>query len=260
MKRECPWSTKTREVLGNPSPTALEISLDSRDFAQALPSRSCSGIEDGFANHLGGAAPIQKIPFKLTTGKRGQSPAWEDLLTAELLLRHLWSEEAHHLTLATLFEIWPPCQLLPTPEIQRKSLSGKLFPPDNCLQLIRKLKLQLWGIKKCSHTRKSSGASEASILLFLAHLISNLQPMLPILPTFLDILPAQGHFPTMHTPAHLRPQEMFHAEGQGNGNTRNNSGKSILTLAMPHANLKADAGLWDVQKFHLPPFVLSWSQ
>ena len=87
-------------------------------------------------------------------------------------------------------------------------------------------------------------------------LISNLQPMLPILPTFLDILPAQGHFPTMHRPPHLRPQEMFHAEGQGNGNTRNNSGKSILTLEMPHANLKADAG----QKFHLPPFVLSWSQ
>ena len=41
--------------IGNPSPTALEISLDSRDFAQALPSRSCSGIEGGFANHLGGA-------------------------------------------------------------------------------------------------------------------------------------------------------------------------------------------------------------
>ena len=159
--------------------------------------------------------------------------------------------------MATLFETWPPCQLLPTPETQCKSLSGKLFHPDHCLQLIRKLKLQLWGIKKCSHTRKSSGASEASILLFLAHLISNLQPMLPILPTFLDILPAQGHFPTMHRPPHLRPQEMFHAEGQGNGNTRNNSGKSILTLEMPHANLKADAGLWDVQKFHLPPFVLS---
>ena len=123
MKRECPCSTKTREVLENPSPTALEISLDSWDFA----------LEKFFGQRgwicqssWWSAAPIQKTPFKLTTGKGGQSPAWEDLLTAELLLRHLWSEEAHHLTLATLFEIWPPCQLLPTPEIQRKSSPGKL--------------------------------------------------------------------------------------------------------------------------------------
>ena len=92
--------------IGNPSPTALEISLDSWDFAL-----------EKFFGHRGwicqsswwSAAPIQKTPFKLTTGKGGQSPAWEDLLTAELLLRHLWSEEAHHLTLATLFKTWPPC-------------------------------------------------------------------------------------------------------------------------------------------------------
>ena len=31
MMRECPYSTKTRKVLGNPSPSALEISLGPRD-------------------------------------------------------------------------------------------------------------------------------------------------------------------------------------------------------------------------------------
>ena len=59
-----------------------------------------------------------------------------------------------------------------------------------------------------------------------------------------------------HTSSPPPPGNVAGSEGQGNGNTRN-SGKSILTLDFPHANIKADVELWDVQRFPLPPFVLS---
>ena len=59
----------------------------------------------------------------------------------------------------------------------------------------------------------------------LSHILSSMLAGYFSSVTRLDILPAAGgHLPTMH------PPEIFHAEGQGNGNTRNNSGKSILTL------------------------------
>ena len=51
MMRECPCSTKTREVLGNPSPPPSRFSsavgfapLDPRDFPRASPSGNPSGL------------------------------------------------------------------------------------------------------------------------------------------------------------------------------------------------------------------------
>ena len=51
MMRECPCSTKTREVLGNPSPPPSRFSsavgfapLDPRDFPRASPSGNLLGL------------------------------------------------------------------------------------------------------------------------------------------------------------------------------------------------------------------------
>ena len=51
IMRECPYSTKTREVLGNPSPPPSRFSsavgfapLDPRDFPRASPSGNPSGL------------------------------------------------------------------------------------------------------------------------------------------------------------------------------------------------------------------------
>jgi len=56
MMRECPCSTKTREVLGNPSPppsrfpSTLEISLGLRPREISRVSGNLSGVGDGFPN------------------------------------------------------------------------------------------------------------------------------------------------------------------------------------------------------------------
>ena len=56
IMRECPCSTKTREVLGNPSPppsrfpSTLEISLGLRPRNISRVSGNLSGVGDGFPN------------------------------------------------------------------------------------------------------------------------------------------------------------------------------------------------------------------
>ena len=56
MLRDCPYSTKTREVLGNPSPppsrfpSTLEISLGLRPREISRVSGNLSGVGDGFPN------------------------------------------------------------------------------------------------------------------------------------------------------------------------------------------------------------------
>ena len=56
IMRECPYSTKTREVLGNPSPppsripSILEISLGLRPREISRVSGNLSGVGDGFPN------------------------------------------------------------------------------------------------------------------------------------------------------------------------------------------------------------------
>ena len=56
MLRDCPCSTKTREVLGNPSPlpsrfpSTLEISLGLRPREISRVSGNLSGVGDGFPN------------------------------------------------------------------------------------------------------------------------------------------------------------------------------------------------------------------
>ena len=56
MMRECPYSTKTRELLGNPSPlpsrflSTLEISLGLRPREISRVSGNLSGVGDGFPN------------------------------------------------------------------------------------------------------------------------------------------------------------------------------------------------------------------
>ena len=88
------------------------------------------------------------------------------------------------------------------------------------------------------------------ILVHVAQMLFSSVIRLGILPACLHV---GGHLPTMHTPPHPRPRKCSRLRVKET-ETR---ATSILTLEFPHSNLKADVGLWDVQKSPLPPFVVS---
>ena len=71
MMRECPCSTKTREVLGNPSPPPSRFSsavgfapLDPRDFPRASPSGNLLGLGGCISQYIPplGSVRIQYLP------------------------------------------------------------------------------------------------------------------------------------------------------------------------------------------------------